>query len=307
MSLKKIVNFRSGILSGIVLMSIVGITLAVTSTYNPNAYIHKNVKEYLGPSSSAAISFYPKYPVLTIKPGMNAKLIAKGEYLVKLGDCMACHTDTPNHGAPFAGGLAIDTPFGTFFTPNITPDKKSGIGNWTNADFINAMHDGINPNGSYYFPVFPYTSFTKVNKDDLVAIKAYLDALPPIYKVDKKPTAPWPFSWRFSQVFWRALFFKPQFYNYNPDETAQWNRGAYLVQGLGHCGECHTPRNFLGAMKNDAYLTGAFVNGFWAPNITHLGLETATTHQVVQVFKKEELIDNAGPVRGPMAEVDHDR
>lgn len=276
------------------------------AVYNPDAYVAKNVQDYQGAPGTSAIDFYPKYPKLIIKPGMNKKLIAKGEYLVKAGDCMACHTDTTHHGLPFAGGLAIDTPFGKFFTPNITPDKETGIGNWDDEDFIRAMHDGIRPDGSYYFPVFPYTSFNKVSKSDLLAIKAYLDALPPIHKEDKSPTAPWPFSWRFAQVFWRALFFKAAYYQYDPNESEQWNRGAYLVQGLGHCGECHTPRNIMGAMKEKYYLTGAFIDGFWAPDITSLGLSTASDKQVTQVFEDYELINQAGPVRGPMAEVDHD-
>lgn len=298
-------NLVPVILSVLAIMSI-AIAASTNKTYNPNAYITKNVQDYLGTKADSAVDFYPKYPTLQPQTGANAALIQQGEYLVKAGDCMACHTDTNNHGQPFAGGLPIDTPFGTFFTPNITPDKQTGIGNWTDADFIRAMHDGINPQGQYYFPVFPYTSFNKVSDEDLIAIKAYLDALPAVNKVNKAPTAPWPFSWRFSQLFWRILFFKAEYYHYDASQSAQWNRGAYLVQGLGHCGECHTPRNLMGAMKQKYYLTGAFVGGFWAPDITNLGLDTASEQQVTQVFSTGQLINEAGPVRGPMAEVNHD-
>lgn len=314
MPLKRTIKICHLILSGMAVIAMLAVANAESSAqnkndikkYNPDAYVTKNVQDYEGAPGTSAIDFYPKYPKIDYKPGMNKKLIEKGEYLVKVGDCMACHTDTPNHGQPFAGGLALDTPFGKFFSPNITPDKKTGIGKWTDAEFINAMHNGIRPDGSYDFPVFPYTSFNKVSKSDLLAIKAYLDALKPIYKKDKATTAPFPFSWRFTQVVWRALFFKASYYKYDPSHTKQWNRGAYLVQGLGHCGECHTPRNLMGAMEQKYYLTGAFVGGFWAPDITSLGLETASHKEVTRVFDKYELINQAGPVRGPMAEVDHD-
>ncbi len=305
MAFIKIKKISKQILSGIVLMSMGALVIAGIAN-TPSSPITKNAQDYIGTTSNLAVDFYPKYPQLDIKPGMDQALIEKGEYLVKIGDCMACHTDTMNHGQPFAGGLAIDTPFGTFFTPNITPDKQTGIGGWSDEDFIKAMHEGIDTKDQYYFPVFPYTSFTKVNNKDLLAIKAYLDALPPIKKINKEPTAPWPFSWRFSQLFWRTLFFKEEYYKYNPAESAEWNRGAYLVQGLGHCGECHTPRNFMGAMKSKYYLTGGFVGGFWAPDITNLGLNTASTEEVTKVFLNDQLINQAGPVRGPMAEVNHD-
>lgn len=305
----KINKLTQLIFSGVIAIALTATVFADTTSnanYNPDAYITKNVEDYIGTPNDSAIDFYPKYPKIEIKPGMDKALIEKGEYLVKIGDCMACHTDTTNHGQPFAGGLAINTPFGTFYTPNITPDKETGIGNWTDKDFIRAMHDGINPQGQYYFPVFPYTSFNKVSDADLLAIKAYLNTVPPVHKVNKETTAPWPFSWRFSQLFWRTLFFKAEYYKYNPAKSPEWNRGAYLVQGLGHCGECHTPRNLMGAMKQKYYLTGAFVDGFWAPDITNLGLDTATVQEITDVFKKNQLINDAGPVRGPMAEVNHD-
>jgi len=282
-----------------VLMFFASIFCFMTLTVNADTPAQAAAKSSAGPV------YWPTYPKPIIKPGMSRKLIAKGEYLVKMGDCISCHTNTRNYGKPFAGGYAINTPFGTFFTPNITPDKETGIGKWTNADFIRALHDGINPKGQYYFPVFPYTSFNRVSNQDLLAIKAYLEAIPAVYKKNKAPTAPWPFSWRFSQLFWRMLFFKAQYYQYNPAHSKQWNRGAYIVQGLGHCGECHTPRNFLGAMEPKHYLTGAFVGGFWAPDVSAIGLETARKQTVVGVFTKRELIDEAGPVRGPMDEVDH--
>src|SRR5204862_4961728 len=135
------------------------------------------------------------------------------------------------------------------FSLNISPDKKAGIGDWTDKQFIKAMHEGISAEGSYYFPVFPYPNFNKISKSDLLAIKAYLDALPPVHQKDRAPNMPWPFRWRFLQLGWRLLFFDFHKGTFVPDShrSEQWNRGAYLVQGLGHCGMCHTPLNFLGA------------------------------------------------------------
>jgi cytochrome c5 len=248
---------------------------------------------------------YPAYPQPTYGKGSQAQLIRKGEYLVKAGDCIACHTDSPNGGKPFSGGLSLKTPFGLFYSANITPDKETGIGSWSDQDFIKAMRKGIRPDGSYYFPVFPYTSFTKINDDDLIAIKAYLFSLPPVHKENKKPGAPWPVSWRFMQLGWRMLFFRESAYQYDSKQSAEWNRGAYLVQGLGHCGECHTPRNLLGAVKSKNFLTGAFVDGYYAPDITGYGLKGASNTQVEAVFTKEQMLKNAGAVQGPMAEVDH--
>lgn len=250
-------------------------------------------------------SVYPTYPIPNYGTGPIKQLVQRGEYLVKIGDCISCHTNNPGNGKPFAGGLAINTPFGAFYSPNITPDKQTGIGNWSDEDFIRAMHEGISPAGQYYFPVFPYTSFTKVTVQDLLAIKTYLSRIPAVHQVNKPPSAPWPFSWRFAQLGWRMLYFHPGFYHYRSEKSPQWNRGAYLVQGLGHCGECHTPRSVLGAMKQKYYLTGAFIEGYWAPDITHLEFEQAPVKEVVNVFDKAELIYRAGPVRGPMAEVDH--
>jgi cytochrome c5 len=250
-------------------------------------------------------NFYPTYPTPNYGSEAQNQLIKRGEYLVKIGDCISCHTDSPHQGKAFAGGLAINTPFGVFYSPNITADKETGIGKWTDDDFIHALHDGLNPKGKNYFPVFPYTSFTKVNKQDLLAIKAYLFSIPPIHQKNKRPGAPWPFSWRFAQLGWKLLFFDKGYYKYDGSKSPQWNRGAYLVQGLGHCGECHTPRNILGAMENKYYLTGAIIDGYWAPDITRLEFRNVPVEQLVQVFDKAQLINRAGPVRGPMAEVDH--
>jgi cytochrome c5 len=231
------------------------------------------------------------------------RLIKRGEYLTKAGDCIACHTDTKHHGTAFAGGLGIYTPFGTIYSPNITPDKTTGIGQWSDKDFIRAMHKGIAPDNSYYFPVFPFASFTKINKDDLLAIKAYLFSLPPIQKKNQANEMMWPFNWRFLQLGWRILFFRSGEFQQQTQQPKEWNRGAYLVQGLGHCGMCHSPLNLLGAEKKKYYLTGGFIEGYYAPNITSSELKEIPLSEIEEVFTKGRMLKGAGKVGGPMAEV----
>ena len=249
------------------------------------AYVPKGDKTY---PRKDYHGIYPEYPKVTVPAGGNAKLIKRGEYLAKVGDCISCHTNSKTNGKPFAGGLPIKTPFGTFYSPNITPDKKTGIGKWVFKDFVRAMHQGKAPNGSYYFPVFPYVYFNHITKQDLRALWAYLQALPPVDKKNKGNTLPFPLNVRFSQLGWRILFFyghRGQI-KYDASRTAKWNRGKYLVNGLGHCSMCHTPLNPFGAPKRKYFLTGGFVDDFWAPNITAYGLKTATDKDVVKVFKK---------------------
>lgn len=264
---------------------------------------------YMAAAHSGA---YPSYPQINYGSDAQSQLLKRGEYLVKLGDCIACHTSR-DHTQPFAGGLDIDTPFGKLFTPNITPDKTSGIGNWSLAQFSKAMREGISPQGHYYYPAFPYTYFNQLNDDDIKAIKAYLDAIPAINKENKKNQLMFPFNWRFLQLGWRILFFhKDGPYKDNPKKSATWNRGAYIVLGLGHCDMCHTPMHYfiskdwvLGAPVWKYHLTGAMVQGFYAPNITSTTLKNTPLQEFSDVFLKDRLI-GGGAVQGPMAEADHD-
>ncbi|MFI4918079.1 MAG: c-type cytochrome [Legionellales bacterium] len=252
--------------------------------------------------------YYPNYPATTPAQGEQQTLIKRGEYLAKMGDCIACHTDMERGTAAFAGGLPMETPFGTFYSPNITPDKETGIGNWTEEDFIRALKQGRDPQGRNYFPVFPYIYFSKMADDDIRALYAYLMSIPAVHLKNKD--LPFPFGVpgaRFTLWGWNFLFFFPENnpIAYQTDKSAQWNRGKYIVDSLGHCSMCHTPLNVFGAPKTQYYLTGGFINGYWAPNITKFGLESASHSQVANVFKAGELINNAGPVAGPMAEVNH--
>lgn len=256
---------------------------------------------------------YPQYPAIDYGTGEEADVARKGEYLAKAGDCLACHTDTKSDpwtvGPAFAGGLPIATPFGTFYTPNITFDEETGIGTWTEDDFKSSMHDGSRPSGGFAAPVFPYIYFSKVTDEDIHALYVYLKKVPKVHQENK--ALPIPFGIpgaRYAFFGWNLLFFYPTEgpFEYDASQSEQWNRGAYLVQGLGHCGMCHTPLTPFGSPQTDYYLTGGFIDGYWAPNITKLGLTSATVEEIADVFSKNELINNAGPVQGPMAEVNHD-
>ena len=254
------------------------------------------------------LDFYPVYPPTRPATGDEEALIKRGEYLARMGDCIACHTNVKAGTPAYAGGLPLETPFGTFYSPNITPDKETGIGNWSEADFIRAFKDGRSPDGSNYFPVFPYVYFSKASEDDLRALYAYFMSIPAVGMENKG--LPFPFNMpgaRTSLWGWNMLFFFPEDNDvvYEDDQSASWNRGKYIVDSLGHCSMCHTPLNTLGAPKKRFYLTGAFIDGYWAPNITKFGLQSASHSEVANVFVKGQLINRAGPVAGPMAEVNH--
>ncbi len=193
----------------------------------------------------------------------------RGEYLAKAGGCLGCHTEDKKDATPFAGGRALKTPFGTFFGPNITPHPQAGIGRWTEADFVRAMRHGQRPDGANYFPAFPYPSFTKVNDNDLRDLWAFLRTLPPSNRASQPHDLGFPFGWRFLVTFWKWLFFTPGPFTAMPGVSEVINRGAYLVQALGHCGECHTPRNFLGGPKSSRFLAGGKgPEGKDVPNLT---------------------------------------
>jgi mono/diheme cytochrome c family protein len=193
--------------------------------------------------------------------------IERGRYLAVLGDCTGCHT-APG-GKPFAGGLALQTPFGTLVAPNITPDPETGIGNMTNEEFLAALHEGRGHNGKRLYPAMPYPAYTKMTDDDVLAMRAYLATVAPVTNRVVSNQLPFPFNIRLSLVFWNGLEFTSGRYQPNPQKSAVWNRGAYIVQGAAHCGTCHTPKTLLGGDKNSAALTGATLQGWFAPDITN--------------------------------------
>jgi len=192
----------------------------------------------------------------------------RGEYLSKAAGCLGCHTDAREGAQPYAGGRAIKTPFGTFYGPNITPHPDAGIGRWKEADLAGALHLGVRPDGAHYFPAFPYSSFTKISDADVADLWAYLRTLPPSSQPSRPHEIWFIFRWRLLLGAWKWLFFNPG--RFVPDaKSPQLNRGAYLVQALGHCGECHTPRNFLGGPRRDRFLGGGkLADGARAPNLT---------------------------------------
>ena len=193
----------------------------------------------------------------------------RGLYLSQAGGCLGCHTEAREGAQPYAGGRALKTPFGTFYGPNITPDPRAGIGRWTEADFIRALREGLRPDGAHYFPAFPYPSFTKISDADLRDLWAYLRTLPPSNRASQPHDLRFPFGFRFPLWGWKWLFFTPGPFVPDRSKTEVVNRGAYLVQALGHCGECHTPRNFLGGPRKDRYLAGGkLAEGSAAPNLT---------------------------------------
>jgi mono/diheme cytochrome c family protein len=203
------------------------------------------------------------------KPG-DAK---RGLYLSKAGGCVGCHTQVtkdPKDAVPYAGGRALKTPFGTFYGPNITPHPTAGIGKWSEADFVRAMREGVRPDGSHYFPAFPYASFTAITDADLRDLWAYLRTLPPSGRASQEHELGILYRWRFGVGFWKWLYFTPGPVAADPKQPPAVSRGAYVVNALGHCGECHTPRSFMGGMKRDRWLAGTREGpeGKGVPNIT---------------------------------------
>ncbi len=231
-------------------------------------------------------------------------LIERGKYLATVGDCAACHTARGSQ--PYAGGRSLATPFGDVPAPNITPDPATGIGRWSFEDFWRALHDGKGRQGELLYPVFSYTSFTKVSRDDARAIFAYLKSLPPVNQPDLPSGLDFPYNVRSSLVAWRALYFKPGVFKPDSAKSDQWNRGAYLVQGLGHCNECHTERDSLGGIKKDQHLTGGQIPAlaWYAPDLSTQaggGLAGWRAQDIVDLLKTGQ--SAKGTAFGPMADV----
>ncbi|MET4702173.1 mono/diheme cytochrome c family protein [Constrictibacter sp. MBR-5] len=203
-------------------------------------------------------------------PPAAAAESADGAALFDAAGCANCHTDTKGGGKPLAGGVALDTPFGTFRTPNITPDREHGIGAWSDADFIRAMREGVAPDGSHYYPAFPYTSYTRMTDADMLAIKRHIFAMEPAATPSKPHNLGFPFNQRWLMWGWNLLHFEPGPYIPDPDRSEAWNRGAYLVTAVAHCGECHTPRGALGNLDMSRWLGGNVdgPDGERVPNIT---------------------------------------
>lgn len=230
--------------------------------------------------------------------------IARGRYLVTISDCAGCHT--ARGGAAFAGGGPLATPFGAVSAPNLTPDRDTGLGAWSFAQFWTALHDGRGHAGKWLYPVFPYTSYTQVTPDDAVAMFAYLQSLPAVRGAVARPSLAFPYRVRQSLLAWRALYFRPGVFRPDPTRSPRWNRGAYLVQGPGHCSECHAMRDSMGGTPPDARLTGGEIpmQNWYAPDLsggTHGGLAGWSTKDIVDLLKTGQ--SSKGVAFGPMADV----
>jgi len=201
-------------------------------------------------------------------PTIAGDRVEQGRYLFHACLCAVCHTQ--EGGAFLAGGRALTTPFGTFYTPNITPDPEHGIGRWSDEDFLRALQQGVSPAGRHYYPAFPYTSYTRLTREDALSIKAYLDTVEPVPQPNRPHDLAWYAAFRWPLGVWKRLFFTPGEFVADPERDAQWNRGAYLAQAAGHCAECHSPRNLLGALRQDRLYAGATQGpeGKRTPNIT---------------------------------------
>jgi nicotinate dehydrogenase subunit B len=209
-------------------------------------------------------------PTVNFNPtNYSADMLQRGQQLAALGNCAGCHTT--EDGAPNAGGRAMHTPFGTVFSTNLTPDMHTGIGAWSYQAFERAMRHGISRDGHALYPVFPFTSFAKINDADMMALYAWLMSQPAVSSPTPAPQMHWGLGWRPVMALWNGLFHSSVPFQAQAQRSAAWNRGAYLVDGLGHCGACHTPRNTLGAERNtDAYMQGAMVDGWQAPALNQL-------------------------------------
>lgn len=228
--------------------------------------------------------------------------VTRGRYIAIAGDCAACHTD-PNHGKPFAGGYALETPFGTLLASNITSDKTTGIGGWTEAEFTRAVREGKGREGENLYPAMPYNAYVKVNDQDMHDLWAYMQSVPAVDSKVVSNQLPFPFNIRLMMMGWNLLFFDKTSFVPVVNATAQINRGAYLVQGLGHCAACHTGKNLLGGDKSGAFLQGGDLAGWHAPEITgnrYVGIGGWSPEQIVQYLKTGS--NDIAVASGPMAE-----
>ncbi|AWL03755.1 c-type cytochrome [Massilia oculi] len=233
---------------------------------------------------------------------VNTANIERGAYLARAGDCIACHT--ARGGVAYAGGRALETPFGRFYGPNLTPDKETGIGDWSADDFWNALHNGIARDGRLLYPAFPYTNYTKVTRDDSDALFAYFRSLAPQRQPNRSHELGFPYDSQLLLAGWRLLYFRPGVHEEQPARGVEWNRGAYLVEGLGHCSACHSTRNGFGANKEG--LDGGLIPtlGWYAPSLTssgEAGMKDWDKDHIVALLGTG--ISPRGSATGPMAEV----
>jgi len=255
-----------------------------------------------GPRASLA-DYQGSSPVGVPAELATADIVMRGEYLTNAADCAACHT--AEGGVPFAGGRPFKLPFGTIYTPNITPDRVTGIGDWSDTEFVRAVHQGIGRSGERLYPAFPYASYAMLSDADVLAIKAYLFSLKPVHSPARRNSFAFPFNQRWLMTIWSALFNRTGEFRPALNRSAAWNRGAYLVEAAGHCGECHTPRNLMQAMDQHSKFAGGVAEGWNAYDIS--GDSTSGigswSQQELATYLRSGFSPGRGTASGPMAEV----
>jgi len=284
---------RIGVLVAIV--AVVGIGVLAWYGTRPGPLAFANGK-------SVALAAYNGHPTGVPADFKDSDPIARGRYLAEAADCKSCHTT--EGGQPFAGGRAFKLPFGTLYTPNITPDPTTGIGAWSDADFLKVVHQGISRDGKRLYPAFPYAAYAYITDEDVLAIKAYLFTVPAVNSAPPPNTLAFPYNQRWLMAIWSGLFKPGDRFQPVAEQTPEWNRGAYLVEALAHCGDCHTPRNLLQALDNKRKFAGGEAEGWTAYNIT------ADKDSGVGGWSEEELAQylstghakGRGTASGPMAE-----
>jgi len=256
--MKKIIGIVVGVVVAVVVVAALGVVGWLVQGRDPMSFAG---------GSTVALADYKGGDVTGVPAQLvSADLVKRGEYLTHAADCQACHT-APG-GTPFAGGFAFNMPFGTIYSTNITPDKQTGIGNYTDAQFLAAVHEGIRADGEKLYPAMPYASYTYMTDADALAIKAYLFSLAPVHAPAKQDQLSWPYNQRGLLGLWNVVFNPDQRFRPNTGQSQQWNRGAYLAEAMGHCSECHTPRNAAFALDNHSKFAGALTAGWRAYNIS---------------------------------------
>lgn len=252
----------------------------------------------------AALNFRDESPLEATEFRATPEQVARGPYLARAGNCLACHTR--RGGAPYAGGRAIETPFGTVYGTNITPDAKTGIGSWTASEFWRALHNGRAKDGRLLVPAFPYMNFTLVTREDADALFAYLRTVPPVQQANRPHALRFPYNTPAALAIWRAVYFRPGEHAPDRTQSAEWNRGSYLVRGLGHCNACHGGRNALGAGRGALAMSGGVspIDKWHAPSLAsaaEAGVAEWDTQHIVDLLKTG--VSARGSALGPMAEV----
>jgi mono/diheme cytochrome c family protein len=265
-------------------MIVVATLISVVSVVAAGAIVSSPVHNATSPLGHLKIPLFPTQTIPT--QTANSDQLRRGQYLVRMGDCASCHS--PDNGPPFAGSLGLNTPFGVIYTTNLTSDRETGIGSLTPDKFYAALHDGIGPKGSPIYPAMPYTAFTRVSRADSDAMLAYLKTVPAVHSRRPANRLVFPLNFRFLVRGWNLLFFHSGNEIATQGKSDDWNRGAYIVNGLGHCGSCHTPKNILGADKTSRTLQGGTLDEWTAPDLTanaHTGLGAWDASDIVEYLK----------------------